>query len=85
MTAKRATAQPGKEAHGLYMFEKYERIIEYFYPIAQSIPRKQRRKLSLMLKHHEHDAWKRSQISWMGHLRYSDGYNALKSLGLAPS
>ena len=46
---------------------------------------RQRRKLSLMLKHDEYDAWRRSQISWMGHLRYSDGYNALKSLGLAPS
>jgi len=45
---------------------------------------RQRRKLSLMLKHDEYDAWKRSQISWMGHLRYSDGYNALMSLGLAP-
>jgi len=40
MTAKRATAQPGKEAHGLYMLEKYERVIEYLYPIAQNIPRK---------------------------------------------
>ena len=37
MTAKRATAQPGKEAHGLYMLEKYERVIEYLYPIAQNI------------------------------------------------
>lgn len=45
---------------------------------------RQRRKLSFMLRHEEYDAWKRSQISWMGHLRYSDGYNALKSLGLAP-
>lgn len=39
MTSKRSSSQPGKEAHGLYMVEKYERVIEYLYPIAQNVPR----------------------------------------------
>ena len=40
MTSKRASADPSKEAHGLYMVEKYERVIDYLYPLAQTIPRK---------------------------------------------
>ncbi len=40
MNKKRASADPSKEAHGLYMVEKYERVVDYIYPIAQSIPRK---------------------------------------------
>jgi hypothetical protein len=40
MTLKRASADPSKEAHGLYMVEKYERVIDYLYPLAQTIPRK---------------------------------------------
>jgi hypothetical protein len=40
MTSKRASADPSKEAHGLYMIEKYERVIDYLYPLAQTIPRK---------------------------------------------
>jgi len=40
MNKKRASADASKEAHGLYMVEKYERVVDYIYPIAQSIPRK---------------------------------------------
>ena len=40
MNKKRASADPSKEAYGLYMVEKYERVVDYIYPIAQSIPRK---------------------------------------------
>jgi hypothetical protein len=40
MNSKRASADPSKEAHGLYMVEKYERVIDYLYPLAQTIPRK---------------------------------------------
>jgi len=56
MTAKRATAQPGKEAHGLYMLEKYERVIEYLYPIAQNIPRKHGVFRDLLIEHLFHTA-----------------------------
>jgi hypothetical protein len=49
MTAKRATAQPGKEAHGLYM-------IEYLYPIAQNIPRKHGVFRDLLIEHLFHTA-----------------------------
>jgi hypothetical protein len=40
MANKRASADPSKEAHGLYMVEKYERVIDYLYPLAQTVPRK---------------------------------------------
>lgn len=40
MLNRRSSAQPGKESHNLYMLEKYERVIDYLYPIAQNIPRK---------------------------------------------
>jgi hypothetical protein len=40
MNKKRASADPSKEAYRLYMVEKYERVVDYIYPIAQSIPRK---------------------------------------------
>jgi hypothetical protein len=40
MISKRASADPSKEAHGLYMVEKYERVIDYLYPLAQTISRK---------------------------------------------
>jgi hypothetical protein len=56
MTAKRATEQPGKEAHGLYMLEKYERVIEYLYPIAQNIPRKHGVFRDLFISHLFHTA-----------------------------
>jgi len=56
MTAKRATAQPGKEAHGFYMLEKYERVIEYLYPIAQNIPRKHGVFRDLLIEHLFHTA-----------------------------
>lgn len=71
MTIKRASSDPSKEAHGLYMVEKYERVI------------RQRRKLRLLLAHNDHDGWRRSQIAWMGHIRHGDGQNGLKHLGLA--
>jgi len=56
MTAKRATEQPGKEAHGLYMLEKYEKVIEYLYPIAQNIPRKHGVFRDLFISHLFHTA-----------------------------
>jgi hypothetical protein len=75
------------------MVEKYERVIDYLYPLAQTIPRKhgtfrellirQRRKLKHLLAHGDHDGWRRSQIAWMGHIRHGDGQNGLKHLGLA--
>ena len=63
------------------MVEKYERVIDYLYPLAQTI--RQRRKLKHLLAHGDHDGWRRSQIAWMGHIRHGDGQNGLKHLGLA--
>jgi hypothetical protein len=50
MTINRASENPSKEAHGLYMVEKYERVIDYLYPIAQTIPRKHGTFRELLLK-----------------------------------
>jgi hypothetical protein len=36
----KSSSEPNKEAFKLYMVEKYERVVDYLYPIAQSIPRK---------------------------------------------
>jgi len=44
---------------------------------------RQRRKLACLLRHGDHDGWRRSQIAWIGHLRHADGQNALVALGLA--
>jgi hypothetical protein len=35
----KSSSEPNKEAFKLYMVEKYERVVDYLYPIAQSIPR----------------------------------------------
>jgi hypothetical protein len=82
MTNKRASADPSKEIHGLYMIEKYERIIDYLYPLAQTIPRKHGAFRELLIQHlflvaeHLNDAIKINQLnrcyvldSSLGHLR----------------
>lgn len=69
MTINRASDNPSKEAHGLYMVEKYERVIDYLYPIAQTIPRKHGTFRELLLKQlfkvaeDLNDAIKANQIS----------------------
>jgi len=69
MTINRASENPSKEAHGLYMVEKYERVIDYLYPIAQTIPRKHGTFRELLLKQlfkvaeDLNDAIKANQIS----------------------
>ena len=44
---------------------------------------RQRRKLKHLLAHDDYDGWRRSLLSWMGHIRHGDGQNGLKHLGLA--
>ena len=69
MANKRASADPSKEAHGLYMVEKYERVIDYLYPLAQTIPRKHGTFRELLIKQlflvaeHLNDAIKANQLS----------------------
>jgi len=69
MTSKRASADPSKEAHGLYMVEKYERVIDYLYPLAQTIPRKHGTFRELLIRHlflvaeHLNNAIKANQLS----------------------
>lgn len=69
MTAQRASADPSKEAHGLYMVEKYERVIDYLYPLAQTIPRKHGTFRELLIQQlflaaeHLNDAIKANQLS----------------------
>ena len=69
MTSKRASADPSKEAHGLYMVEKYERVIDYLYPLAQTIPRKHGTFRELFIRQlflvgeHLNDAIKANQLS----------------------
>jgi hypothetical protein len=66
---KRATNNPDQEAYRLYMVEKYERVIEYLYPIIQSIPRKHGSFRELMIRQlflvadHLNDAIKANQLS----------------------
>ena len=96
MTNKRASADPSKEAHGLYMVEKYERVIDYLYPLAQTIPRKHGTFRELLIRQlflvaeHLNDAIKANQLSRcyvldgaMGQLHHGDGQNSLVSLELA--
>lgn len=69
MTVKRASADPSKEAHGLYMVEKYERVIDYIYPLAQTVPRKHGTFRELLIRQlflvaeHLNDAIKANQLS----------------------
>ena len=69
MTIKRASEDPSKEAHGLYMVEKYERVIDYLYPLAQTIPRKHGTFRELLIRQlflvaeHLNDAIKANQLS----------------------
>lgn len=58
------------------------RIRQKFKLIKRQSMIRQRRKLRALLKHGDHDGWRLSQIAWMGHLRHSDGQNALVHLGL---
>jgi retron-type reverse transcriptase len=46
---------------------------------------RQRRKLKHLLAYDDYDGWRRSLLSWMGHIRHGDGQNGLKHLGLASS
>jgi len=43
---------------------------------------RQNRKLRKLLKDKDYEGWKRSQIAWMGHLRYADGQNSLIRMGM---
>ena len=69
MIIKRASADPSKETHGLYMVEKYERVIDYLYPLAQTVPRKHGTFRELLTQHlflvaeHLNDATKANQLS----------------------
>ena len=69
MNNKRASTDPAKEAHGLYMVEKYERVIDYIYPLAQTIPRKHGTFRELLIRQlflvaeHLNDAIKANQLS----------------------
>lgn len=69
MSIRRASDDPSKEAHGLYMVEKYERVIDYLYPLAQTIPRKHGTFRELLIKHlflvaeHLNDAIKANNLS----------------------
>jgi retron-type reverse transcriptase len=44
---------------------------------------RQRKKLKLCLQKEDYDAWKRSQLAWIGHMQFADKYNGLKHLNLA--
>jgi hypothetical protein len=66
------------------MVEKYERVIDYLYPLAQTIPRKHGTFREL-LEHGDYEGWRASQIAWMGHIRHADGQNGLTHLGLGIS
>lgn len=46
---------------------------------------RQRRRLQMALAHGDHDAWRKTQASWMGHIRHGDGQNALVALKLGLS
>jgi hypothetical protein len=69
METKRASANPAKEPHGLYMLEKYERVIDCLYPLAQTIPRKHGTFRELLTRQlftvaeHLNDAIKANQLS----------------------
>jgi len=69
MEKLRASANPAKEAHSLYMMEKYERVIDYLYPLAQTIPRKHGTFRELLTRQlftvaeHLNDAIKANQLS----------------------
>lgn len=68
-TTRRASSDPSKEAHGLYMVEKYERVVDYLYPLAQSIPRKHGTFRELLIRQlflvaeHLNEAIKANQLS----------------------
>jgi len=68
-TTKRASADPSREAHGLYMVEKYERVVDYLYPLAQTIPRKHGTFRELLIRQlflvaeHLNEAIKSNQLS----------------------
>jgi hypothetical protein len=69
MTKPRSSTDPAKTAHGLYMVEKFERVIDYLYPLAQTIPRKHgtfRELLTrqlFLVSEHLNDAIKANQLS----------------------
>jgi hypothetical protein len=82
MSNKRASEDPSKEIHGLYMIEKYERVLDYLYPLAQNMPRKHGTFRELLIRHlflvaeYLNDAIKLNQLnrcyvldSSLGHLR----------------
>ncbi len=69
MNESRSSSDPTKVAHGLYMVDKYERVIDYLYPIAQTIPRKHGTFRDLLIKQlfessqHLNEAIKANQLS----------------------
>lgn len=69
MIKDQSSADPTKTAHGLYMVEKYERVLDYLYPLVQTIPRKHGTFRDLLLRQlftvaeHLNDAIKANQLS----------------------
>jgi hypothetical protein len=53
--------------------EKYERVISYLYPIAQSMPRKHG--VANFIKHKDLDGLSRFTASWRGHTQWANAHN----------
>ena len=81
--------QPEKEIVQCYeqmaIVEKYEAVISYLYPIAQSIPRKRsvigaKRKIRRYLKNGDRESLGRFVSAWRGHAIHADACNLFNHL-----
>lgn len=60
-------AELGRNYQQMALVEKWDKVVHYLYPIAQSVPR----------KHGERDRLARFIPSWLGHARWADANHLL--------
>jgi hypothetical protein len=79
----------------MLIVEKYEKLINYLYPILQSIPRthgvaknivlsvaRAKKKIKMYTKLNDAEALRKFKASWLGHIKWSNAHNLKTKLNL---